>query len=181
MHLHKPTISHSLNKHPRGQARGRCWDSDTDAVPFPRGDCLPSVSRGLSAVDGRMQRRSSQQAGEEPPSRETQRQPESVQGSRQVSGEGWGSPGWRGGTHRARGGANTEPPHVCKRWAAVRDDGERGKRRASEPGARSGRACWATVCVHVSWKMLLPRDYTVLEKWTLAGKHEARLLTSCSL
>ena len=34
--LQTRTISHSLNKHP-GQARGRRWDSDTDAVPFPWG------------------------------------------------------------------------------------------------------------------------------------------------
>lgn len=117
MHLHKPTISHSLNKQPQGQARGRRWDSDTDAVPFPWGACLPSVNRGLSAVVGRMQRRSSRQAGEEPPSRETQRQPESVQGSRQVSREGRGSPGRRGGTGRGRGkhGASTRLQEVSCR------------------------------------------------------------------
>ena len=40
------TISHSLNKHPLGQAQGRRCDSDTDAVPFRWGACRGARSQG---------------------------------------------------------------------------------------------------------------------------------------
>lgn len=88
------------------------------------------------------------EGGEQPPSCDTQRLPKSVQEP----------PGQQGrtrhprltrqrtqGTGRGRH-ASTHPQEVscCQR-----------RRTESWPGARSGRACCATVCVHVSWKMFL--------------------------